>query len=107
MCLGQSFSRLVGAQTEKKHGISGVRVRSGKLKTLKGEFEMLKTKDGSLLKIFCKVGVNQMRLYGENFQDSRVVEKMLISLPERFEEKVSAIEESCDLKKLSIVELIS
>ncbi|KAG8643094.1 hypothetical protein MANES_11G002850v8 [Manihot esculenta] len=32
---------------------------------------------------------------------------MLISLPTRFEAKVSAIEESCDLKSLSVAELIS
>jgi len=31
----------------------------------------------------------------------------LISLPRRFEAKVSAIEESCDLKTLSVTELIS
>ncbi|TXG66907.1 hypothetical protein EZV62_008182 [Acer yangbiense] len=32
---------------------------------------------------------------------------MLISLPEKFEAKVAAIEESCDLKKLTISEMIS
>ncbi|TXG46314.1 hypothetical protein EZV62_028194 [Acer yangbiense] len=51
--------------------------------------------------------VNQMRLYGETVEDFKVVEKMLISLPEKFEAKVAAIEESCDLKKLTISEMIS
>uniref|UniRef100_A0A0V0HIV9 Putative ovule protein n=1 Tax=Solanum chacoense TaxID=4108 RepID=A0A0V0HIV9_SOLCH len=51
--------------------------------------------------------VNKVRLFGETFPDSRVVEKMMISLPARFESKISAIEESCDLKTLSVAELIS
>jgi len=48
-----------------------------------------------------------MRLYGEAVQDYKVVEKMLISLPKKFEDEVAAIEESCDLKKLTIFEMIS
>lgn len=51
--------------------------------------------------------VNKIRLFGEQFPDSKVVEKIWISLPSRFEPKVSAIEESCDLKVLSVAELIS
>ena len=50
--------------------------------------------------------VNKIR-FGEEFPDSRVVEKMMISLPARFESNISTIEESYDLKTLSIVELIS
>ncbi|TXG72390.1 hypothetical protein EZV62_000969 [Acer yangbiense] len=48
-----------------------------------------------------------MRLYGETVEDYKVVEKMLISLPKKFEAKVAAIKESCDLKKLTISEMIS
>ncbi|XP_047256189.1 uncharacterized protein LOC124888949 [Capsicum annuum] len=51
--------------------------------------------------------VNKIRLFGETFLDSKVAEKMMISLPARFESKISAIEEPCDLKTLSISELIS
>ncbi|TXG71060.1 hypothetical protein EZV62_005995 [Acer yangbiense] len=51
--------------------------------------------------------VNQMRLYGETVEDYKVVEKMLISLPEKFEAKVAPIEESCDLKKMTISEMVS
>ncbi|GLT45830.1 hypothetical protein SLA2020_196340 [Shorea laevis] len=51
--------------------------------------------------------VNQIRLHGEDFPDQRVVEKMIVSLPEKFEPKISAIEESCDLKTLTVYELIS
>ncbi|XP_038707233.1 uncharacterized protein LOC120002538 [Tripterygium wilfordii] len=70
------------------------RVRQQRLLTLKREFEMLKMKDAETL-------------YGEVISDYKVVKKVLISLPDRFEAKVSVIEESCDLTKLSITELCS
>ncbi|KAG8642643.1 hypothetical protein MANES_12G105811v8 [Manihot esculenta] len=37
----------------------------------------------------------------------QIVEKMMISLPKKFESKVSVIEKTCDLEKLSVAELIS
>ncbi|GKV21544.1 hypothetical protein SLEP1_g31514 [Rubroshorea leprosula] len=40
-------------------------------------------------------------------EDRRVVEKIIVSVPDKFESKISAIEESCDLKELTITELIS
>ncbi|TXG46269.1 hypothetical protein EZV62_028232 [Acer yangbiense] len=86
------------------------RVRSIKLLTLKREFEILKMKESESVKDYSsKLSelVNQMRLYGETVEDFKVVEKMLISLPEKFEAKVATIEESCDLKKLTISEMIS
>ncbi|XP_048229567.1 uncharacterized protein LOC125370034 [Ricinus communis] len=51
--------------------------------------------------------VNQIRLYGEALPDQRVVEKIMVSVPRKFEAKISAIEESCDLQRLTVVELIS
>lgn len=51
--------------------------------------------------------MNQIRLLGGNFKDRRVVEKMMISLPKKFESKLLVIEETCDLEKLTIAELIS
>ncbi|XP_052171630.1 uncharacterized protein LOC127787606 [Diospyros lotus] len=85
------------------------RVKSVKMLTLKREFEMLRMKDGDTVNEYSSKLmqlVNQIRLYGETFEDSKVVEKMLISLPDKFESKISAIEKSCDLKTLSIAELI-
>ncbi|TXG57360.1 hypothetical protein EZV62_018673 [Acer yangbiense] len=86
------------------------RVKSMKLLTLKREFENLKMKDSETVKDYSSKLpdlVNQMRLYGEVVEDYNVVEKMLISLPEKFEAKVAAIEESCDLKKMTISEMVS
>nr|KYP59998.1 hypothetical protein KK1_015445 [Cajanus cajan] len=51
--------------------------------------------------------VNQMRLYGEVVHDHKVVKKMRINLLVKFEAKVVAIEDSCNLKKLIIFEMVS
>ncbi|WJZ91103.1 hypothetical protein VitviT2T_010207 [Vitis vinifera] len=51
--------------------------------------------------------VNQMRFLGEAFIDQKVVEKIMVSVPQKFEAKISAIEESCDLQSLTIAELTS
>ena len=78
--------------------------------TLKKESENLKMKEGELVKYYSSKQLelaNQMKLYSEITGYYYVVEKKLISLPENFEAKVTIIEESYDLKKLTIVELMS
>lgn len=50
--------------------------------------------------------VNQMKLHGDTIIDENVVQKILISLPDKFDPKVATIEESKDLPKLSITELV-
>ncbi|TXG70321.1 hypothetical protein EZV62_005256 [Acer yangbiense] len=86
------------------------RVKLVKLLTLKREFQNLKMKDSETVKDYSsKLSdlENQMRLYGDVVEDYKVVEKSLINLPEKFEAKVAAIEESCDLKKMTISEMVS
>ena len=51
--------------------------------------------------------VNQMRFLGEAFTNQKVVEKIMVSMPQKFEAKISVIEESCDLQSLIIAELTS
>lgn len=56
--------------------------------TLKREFEMLKMKDGDFVKDYASKilqVINQIRLYSEQFDDYKVVEKILISLLEKLE----------------------
>ncbi|XP_038687527.1 uncharacterized protein LOC119986908 [Tripterygium wilfordii] len=109
------FPRVVGIKTVKaawsklqEEFQGSERVRQQRLSTLKREFELLKMKDSETVREYsAKLMeiVNQMKLYGEQVTDYKVVEKILISLPDRFEAKISAIEESCNLKELSITEL--
>ncbi|RVW14603.1 Retrovirus-related Pol polyprotein from transposon RE1 [Vitis vinifera] len=86
------------------------RVKNVRLLTLKREFELMKMKDDESVKDYSgrlMDVVNQMRLLGEAFTDQKVVEKIMVSVPQKFEAKISAIEESCDLQTLTIVELTS
>nr|CAN73998.1 hypothetical protein VITISV_043372 [Vitis vinifera] len=86
------------------------RVKTVRLLTLKREFELMKMKDDESVKDYSgrlMDVVNQIQLLGEAFTDQKVVEKIMVSVPQKFEAKISAIEESCDLQTLIIVELTS
>ena len=43
--------------------------------------------------------VSQIKLFGEGFPTQRFVEKLLISLPEMYESKISSLEDFKDLSK--------
>ncbi|XP_017629173.1 uncharacterized protein LOC108472178 [Gossypium arboreum] len=53
------------------------------------------------------VVVNSIRLLGEQFSEARIVEKVLSTLPERYEAKISSLEDSKDLATISLTELIN
>ena len=86
------------------------RTKQMQVLNLKREFEALKMSESETIKDFMsrlmKV-VNQIRLMGEEFLDSRIVEKVLVVLPEKFESKISSLEESKDLSKISLTELVN
>ncbi|TXG67555.1 hypothetical protein EZV62_008830 [Acer yangbiense] len=80
-----------------------------KLQTFRREFENLKMKESESVKEYFSrvIGVvNHMRTLGEDVTDQKVVEKILISLPEKYEHIVAAIEESKDLSTLSVEQLM-
>ena len=111
------FTRIMACESPKevwdklKEEFEGsFRVKAVKVLTLKREFELLRMKEGETVKEYSSKLlelVNKIRILGEVIEDSKVVEKIMISLPTKFESKISAIEESCDLKTLSVAELIS
>ncbi|KAH9300270.1 hypothetical protein KI387_011853, partial [Taxus chinensis] len=49
--------------------------------------------------------VNAIKVLGENIEESMIIQKILRSLPLRFDANVSGIEEMKDLDKLSMDEL--
>ncbi|XP_016737981.1 uncharacterized protein [Gossypium hirsutum] len=51
--------------------------------------------------------VNNIRLLGEQFNEARIVEKVISTLPERYEVKISPLEDSRDLTSISLIELIN
>jgi hypothetical protein len=81
------------------------RVKTVRLLALKREFELMKMKDNESVKDYsCMLMdvVNQIRLLGKTFEDHKVVEKIMMSVPQKFEAKISAIEESYDLQNLIV-----
>jgi hypothetical protein len=85
------------------------KVKDAKLQTYRLKFEQLKmNEDEAISKYFLRVEelVNAMKGLGETFDDSLLVQKILRSLPDKFNPKVSAIEELNYLKTLSIDQLL-
>jgi hypothetical protein len=85
------------------------KVKDAKLQTHRLKFEQLKMdEDETINKYFlCIEGLfNTMKWLGEMIDDSFLIEKILRSLPDRFNSKVSAIEEISDLKMLTLDKII-
>ena len=85
------------------------KVKDTKLKMLTTRFEELKMSEDESFDFFYsklnKVVVSKFNL-GEKTEDSKIVRKILRSLPESFHAKVTAIEESKDLDDIKVQELI-
>ena len=48
-----------------------------------------------------------MRLLGKDFPDERIVQNILVTMPEKYESKISSLEESKDLSSISLGELVN
>ncbi|XP_039134173.1 uncharacterized protein LOC120271553 [Dioscorea cayenensis subsp. rotundata] len=113
----EMFTRLMTCDTAKQAWLKLKEEYEGDLKArrvqvlnLRREFEILRMKDGETVREFAdKVMnvVNRVCLLGEELTDQRVVEKVLVSLPERFEHKIASLEDSKDLTVMSVGELVS
>ncbi|KAJ8769908.1 hypothetical protein K2173_008990 [Erythroxylum novogranatense] len=81
-----------------------------KIMTLKTKFEIQKMKESETIKDYSNrliVIANNVRFLGSNFDDSRIVQKILVTIPERFEATISSLKNSKDLAKISLAELLS
>jgi hypothetical protein len=111
------FSKITGTGTSKqawdilKYSYQGNdKVKIVKLQTLRTQFETLRMTESENVDQFMTrvMGiVNQIRLIGETINDQRIFEKILRSLPKKFEMVVTTILESKDLSSFSTDELIS
>ncbi|KAK4399971.1 hypothetical protein Sango_1103200 [Sesamum angolense] len=110
------FQELVLLHRQKKHGafckrnIKGsAKVHIIKLQTLRRDFENMKMKDSETIdEYYTKVRelVNQLKTYGEDIPEKRVVEKLLISVTEKYDPIVTTIEETKDITVLTVTELV-
>jgi predicted GNAT family acetyltransferase len=109
------FEKIAGSTTSKeawdtlKKAYEGAdRVKQVRLQTLRGELERMQMKESETVSDYItrlQTVVNQLNRNGETVTDARVVEKILRSLTDKFENIVCAIEESKDLSTLSVEEL--
>jgi transposase InsO family protein len=93
----------------KKEYQGDLKVRAIKLQSLRRDFENMKMKDNECVKEFSdrfNELVNQMKSYGEDVTNTKMVEKILISLPEKYDPLVAVIEETKNLEELKVEELM-
>ncbi|XP_040938122.1 uncharacterized protein [Gossypium hirsutum] len=111
------FTRIMACSTPKevwerlKENFMGSdKTRQQQVINLGRDFENLKMKESESIRQYSNrimATVNSTRLLGEDFSDSRVVEKVITILPERFESKISSLEDSRDLTTISLSELVN
>ena len=69
------------------------------------EFELLRMKEFESVKEYTNrlLGIaNRVRLLGSKFTYSRIVEKIVVTVPERFEATIIALENTKDLSRISL-----
>jgi hypothetical protein len=84
------------------------KVKSAKLQSYRSQFESLKMEESEdIATYFLRIDevVNTMRGLGEAINNNIIVQKVLRSLPARFDSKISALEERIDLDTLEMDEL--
>jgi hypothetical protein len=89
--------------------ISADRVKEVNAQRLLQEFENIKFKDGETVEDFGMHLTNligNLRVLGEQVEDARVVKKFLRVVPSRFTQVVVSIEMFCDMKQLTVDELV-
>ena len=83
-------------------------MKTTKLQLLRRDFETLCMKKSDNIDSFLThvIGlVTQVRSHGETLEEIRIVEKVLRSLPSRFDVIVTTIEETKDISKFRVDEL--
>nr|KYP65753.1 Retrovirus-related Pol polyprotein from transposon TNT 1-94 [Cajanus cajan] len=85
------------------------RIRSMQILNLMREFEIQRMKETETIKQYSDklLGIaNKVRLLGTQFLDSRIVEKILVTIPERYEASIAALENTKDLSKITLAEVL-
>ncbi|XP_020262999.1 uncharacterized protein LOC109838978 [Asparagus officinalis] len=94
----------------KKEYEGGERIKGMHILNLIREFELQKMKDSETVKEYSDKLLSiakKVRLLGSEFPDSRIVQKILVTVSERFEATISSLENTKDLSKVSLAELLN
>ena len=73
------------------------------------EFEMQRLKESETIKEYSKklLGIaNKIKLLGKEFSDSRLVRKILVMVPERYEASTASLENTKDLSTITFTDVI-
>ena len=83
-------------------------VKDSKLQRLTTSFKEIKMEDESFDEFYAKLKdiVNSAFNIGKTIHEPKIVRKVLKSLPERFHAKITMIEESKDIDKIPLTELV-
>ncbi|XP_016546235.2 uncharacterized protein LOC107846331 [Capsicum annuum] len=74
------------------------------------EFELQRIKESETIKEYSDRLLNlanRIRLLDSTFNDTTIIEKILVTTPERFEATITTLENIKDLSKITLVELLS
>ncbi|KHN22551.1 hypothetical protein glysoja_045992, partial [Glycine soja] len=74
------------------------------------EFEIQRMKESEMIKKYSDrlLGiVNNVRLLGTEFSDARIVQKILVTIPEKFEATIASLENSRNLSSITLAELLN
>ena len=107
--LDRKSSKIIWESMKAKFG-GNARVKMSLLQKLRRDFEVLEMKESeNIEEYFTRVLAitNQMRSNGETLNDTKVVEKILRTLSEKFMYVVVSIEESKDIESITLHELLS
>ena len=85
------------------------RIRGMQVLNLMREFELQKMKESETIKDYFDRLLsiaNKVRLLGTQFADSRIVEKILVIVPERYEASITTLENTKDLSKITLAAVL-
>jgi hypothetical protein len=83
------------------------RIRGMQSLNLVREFELQRMKESDTIKEYSDrlLGiVNRVRLLGKSFTDSRIVERILVTVPKKYEASITTLENTKDLSKITLAE---
>ena len=86
------------------------RIRGMQVLNLISEFGLQRMKESESVKEYSDrllTIANKVRLLGSVLKDLRIVEKLLVTVPERFEATITTLENTKDLSKISLAELLN
>ncbi|KAH9793968.1 DUF4219 domain-containing protein [Citrus sinensis] len=86
------------------------RIKGMQVLNLIREFELQRMKDSETIKDYSDRLLsiaNKVRLLGSEFTNSRIVQKILVTVPERYEATITTFVNTKDLSKISLAELLN